>query len=685
MTRPVFVAINSDEFWFGMKAEAVHSWVAATLGSAVSRVVHACDDASPMSGEPENAISVDENVVAFNILSAELVTLERDADAREAAHSQAMLEAAKAAQEGQRGLEGRCVELMAELSEQRASAHVVTPKRMKLMEDLAEKRASSWKRSLELMTKLAEQRDDAVRQLEEEGHQHAQSHPEPSNTPEAPQLPQPSHALDEAAAAAALAPGLQRRLEEMKAEAAQREEMLAGLEEVHVVQREMISALEGQLREQSAQLREQSAQLRERELELERRTIECRAIERRADELERRLQGREALDTARDPLEVDGIDAEGEGHAEDVADRGLDDEGSGEEGSGDEGSGGGRGIEAAMCSSRGMAAWATQRQARPVAPTTAPPPLPSHPEPEMQSRDDDLEAEVQSRGDDLEAEVQSRGEDLEAEVRRALDEAAVAAAAAAYDQKHQPHQPHQPSTEWRAEDQPVSYFRELLAQQQRQQQLQLQQPPQQQQLPLPPRQERARGSARVGAHGNADPSGSRSGTSYLAGPNLAGASGPYLVGPSAVTLALPAALPVAEPTAPGSWAADKEPRTLDRAQHSADKEPRTLDRAQHSAGTAVRVPVTHLTYGKDGKVKVRSVSASARPEPLRRTSQVVAPARAGSGRGVILAKEFHSAPISAPLRQPLMEHEQPAATLRPPIGASPGEMRLWKMQNGIPV
>jgi hypothetical protein len=663
-----------------MDAEAVHSWVAATLGSAVSRVVRACDDASPMSGEPENAISVDENVVAFNILSAELVTLEQDADAREAAHSQAMLEAAKAAQEGQRGLEGRCVELMAELSEQRASAHVVTPKRMKLMEDLAEKRASSWKRSLELMTKLAEQRDDAVRQLEEEGHQHAQSHPEPSNTPEAPQLPQPSHALDEAAAAAALAPGLQRRLEEMKAEAAQREEMLAGLEEVHVVQREMISALEGQLREQSAQLREQSAQLRERELELERRTIECRAIERRADELERRLQGREALETARDPLEVDGIDAEGEGHAEDVAVRGVDEEGSGEEGSGDEGSGGGRGIEAAMCSSRGMAAWATQRQARPVAPTTAPPPLPSHPEPEMQSRADDLEAEVQSRGDDLEAEV-----------RRALDEAAVAAAAAAYDQKHQPHQPHQPSTEWRAEDQPVSYFRELLAQQQRQQQLQLQQPPQQQQLPLPPRQERARGSARVGSHGNADPSGSRSvalAGPYLAGasgPYLAGASGPYLVGPSAVTLALPAALPVAEPTAPGSWAAGKEPRTLDRAQHSADKEPRTLDRAQHSAGAAVRVPVTHLTYGKDGKVKVRSVSASARPEPLRRTSQVVAPARAGGGRGVILAKEFHSAPISAPLRQPLMEHEQPAATLRPPIGASPGEMRLWKMQNGIPV
>ena len=45
-----------------------------------------------------------------------------------------------------------------------------TPKRMKLMDDLAGKRASSWKRSLELMTKLAEQRDDAVRQLEEEWH-----------------------------------------------------------------------------------------------------------------------------------------------------------------------------------------------------------------------------------------------------------------------------------------------------------------------------------------------------------------------------------------------------------------------------------------------------------------------------------------------------------------------------------
>ena len=153
-----------------MDAEAVKTWVAATLGIAVSRVVRACDDANPMSGEPESAISVDENVVTFNILSAELASMEQDAETREAAHSQAMLEAAKAAQEGQRDLEGRCVELMAELSEQRASAHVVTPKRMKLMEDLAEKRASSWKRSLELMTKLAEQRDDAVRQLEEEWH-----------------------------------------------------------------------------------------------------------------------------------------------------------------------------------------------------------------------------------------------------------------------------------------------------------------------------------------------------------------------------------------------------------------------------------------------------------------------------------------------------------------------------------
>jgi hypothetical protein len=41
------------------------------------------------------------------------------------------------------------------------------------------------------------------------------------------ELPQPSHQLDEAAAA--LFPGLQRRLEELKAEAAKREEMLAGL------------------------------------------------------------------------------------------------------------------------------------------------------------------------------------------------------------------------------------------------------------------------------------------------------------------------------------------------------------------------------------------------------------------------------------------------------------------------
>ena len=138
------------------------------------------------------------------------------------------------------------------------------------LEDLAGKWASSWKRSLELMTKLAEQRDDAVRQLEEEWHQHAQSHPESSKPPEAPQLPQPSHQLVEAAAA--LFPGLQRRQEELKAEAAKREEMLAGLEEVHVLQRDMVSALE--------------CQLLERELEHERRTIEFRAIERCADELD---------------------------------------------------------------------------------------------------------------------------------------------------------------------------------------------------------------------------------------------------------------------------------------------------------------------------------------------------------------------------------------------------------------
>ena len=110
-----------------------------------------------------------------------------------------------------------------------AGSEGATPKRMKLMvEDLAEKRASSGKRSHELTTKLAEQRDDAVRLLEEEWHQHAQSHPESSKPPEAPQLPQPSHELDEAAAS--LYPFLQRRLEEFKAEAAKREEMLAGLD-----------------------------------------------------------------------------------------------------------------------------------------------------------------------------------------------------------------------------------------------------------------------------------------------------------------------------------------------------------------------------------------------------------------------------------------------------------------------
>ena len=53
-----------------------------------------------------------------------------------------------------------------------------------------------------------------------------------------------------------------------------------------MLQRDMISTLE--------------CQLRERELELECRTIECRAIERRADELERRLLGRGAFKMARE-------------------------------------------------------------------------------------------------------------------------------------------------------------------------------------------------------------------------------------------------------------------------------------------------------------------------------------------------------------------------------------------------
>ena len=117
--------------------------------------------------------------------------------------------------------------------------------------------------------------------------------------------------------------------------------------------------------------------------------------------------------------------------------------------------------------------------------------------------------------------------------------------------------------------------------------------------------------------------------------------------------------------APGSWAADTD----------------AIAAKQRAAAAAAYHPAAMLTYGKDGKVKTRTVSAAARPMPLMRTSVACpAPARAGGGRGVVLAKE------SAAPRQPLMERaSQVQPTLKPPVGASPGELRLWKMQNGIPV
>jgi hypothetical protein len=97
------------------------------------------------------------------------------------------------------------------------------------------------------------------------------------------------------------------------------------------------------------------------------------------------------------------------------------------------------------------------------------------------------------------------------------------------------------------------------------------------------------------------------------------------------------------------------------------------------AADGSRAGASLLTYGKDGRVRrIKGHNAAVtRPLPLQRTSQAVNP-----------APHINSAPALAdggvqPQRQPLMERAQPASTLRPPIGASPGELRLWKQRHGV--
>ena len=87
-----------------------------------------------------------------------------------------------------------------------------------------------------------------------------------------------------------------------------------------------------------------------------------------------------------------------------------------------------------------------------------------------------------------------------------------------------------------------------------------------------------------------------------------------------------------------------------------------------------------MTYGKDGRMvalKGRTASA-ARPAPLQRAAMGAAN-RTGAGLSV------GGPPDAGPWRSSAGD-EPPLAPLappRPPIGASPGELRLWKVQNGI--
>eukprot|EP00966_Prymnesium_polylepis_P236756 5475626-Prymnesium_polylepis.1 len=91
------------------------------------------------------------------------------------------------------------------------------------------------------------------------------------------------------------------------------------------------------------------------------------------------------------------------------------------------------------------------------------------------------------------------------------------------------------------------------------------------------------------------------------------------------------------------------------------------------AASAARAPAKLLTYGKDGRVKQRSVSAATRPAPLKRTSQAVASLSAAKA----LAEREP--------RLPLAEWERHPPVLRRPVGALPGELRLLRKQDGIAV
>ena len=101
-----------------------------------------------------------------------------------------------------------------------------------------------------------------------------------------------------------------------------------------------------------------------------------------------------------------------------------------------------------------------------------------------------------------------------------------------------------------------------------------------------------------------------------------------------------------------------------------------------SSMDAARAPPP-LTYGKDGKIRPLKArgAASARPAPLQRTSLAASQARGAASAPLMLGVGSSRAREST--WRPM--DEQPAPPVRPPHGASPGELRLWKMQHGIPV
>ena len=103
-----------------------------------------------------------------------------------------------------------------------------------------------------------------------------------------------------------------------------------------------------------------------------------------------------------------------------------------------------------------------------------------------------------------------------------------------------------------------------------------------------------------------------------------------------------------------------------------------------SALDAARAPLP-LTYGKDGKIRPLKArgAASARPAPLQRTSLAASQARGAASAPLMLGVGSAANRARESTWRPMDEREAPP--LRPPHGASPGELRLWKMQNGMPV